>query len=92
MSRKKANADASGDMEVAAEGIPVALTPGDLEDEIGSLARELAQGHSDLVDQFQRYADMDAAEAAKAARTPRDRALGLVRTESPERLSWSTLS
>lgn len=92
MSRKKAKADTFEGMDIAAQGVPVPSTPGNWEDEIGSLARELARGHRDLIDQFQRYAGMGVAGAAAAARTPRDHALGLVRTESPERLSWSTLS
>src|SRR5215210_7512150 len=64
MSRKRENADASGGMDIAAEGVPVPPTPGNWEDEIGSLARELARGQRELIDQFQRYAGMEAVEAA----------------------------
>ena len=74
------------------EEIPVAPTSSDRDDEIGSLARELARGQSELIDQFQRYAGMEAAEAAEAARTPRDQALERVRTAPPDQLSWSTLA
>jgi hypothetical protein len=92
MSRKRTRADESQDVEPVVEGIPVAAASSDRGDEIGSLARELARGHSDLLDQFQRYAGMAAAEAAEAARTPRDHALERVRTAPPDQLSWSTLS
>jgi hypothetical protein len=92
MSRKRANADVSRDVEPVVEGVPVAATSGDPDDEIGSLARELARGQRELIDQFQRYAGMEAAEAAEAARTPREHALERVRTAPPDQLSWSTLS
>jgi hypothetical protein len=92
MSRKRTRADESQDVEPVVEGIPVAATSSDPDDEIGSLARELARGHSDLIDQFQRYAGMEAMEAAEAAHTPRDHALERVRTAPPDQLSWSTLS
>jgi hypothetical protein len=92
MSRKRTRADESQDVEPVVEGIPVAVTSGDPDDEIGSLARELARGHNDLIDQFQRYAGMEAAEAAEAAHTPHNHALERVRTAPPDQLSWSTLA
>jgi len=79
-------------MDVVVEEVGSAPTSSDRDDEIGSLARELARGHNDLIDQFQRYAGMTAAEAAEAARTPRDHALERVRTAPPDQLSWSTLA
>jgi hypothetical protein len=92
MSRKEANADVSGDMEVAVEGVRMTPTSSDRDDEIGSLARELVRGHRELIDQFQRYAGMGAAEAAEAASTPRDHAVERVRTAPPDQMSWSTLA
>ena len=56
------SADGSWDVESVLEGISVAATSGNPDDEIGSLARELARGQSDLIDQFQRYAGMEIAE------------------------------
>jgi hypothetical protein len=79
-------------MEVVVEEVGSAPTSCDRDGEIGSLARELARGHNDLIDQFQRYAGMEAAEAAEAARTPRDHALERVRTAPPDQMSWSTLA
>jgi hypothetical protein len=92
ISRTRENADASVDMDVVVEEVGSAPTFSDQDDDIGSLARELARGQRDLIDQFQRYAGMDAAEAAEAARTPRDRALERVRTAPLDQLSWSTLA
>jgi hypothetical protein len=92
MSRKRENAEAPVGMDVAVEEVGSTPTSRDRDDEIGSLARELARGHRDLIDQFQRYAGMDAVEAAEAARTPRDHALERVRTAPPDQLSWSTLA
>jgi hypothetical protein len=79
-------------MEVAVGEVESTLTSSDRDDEIGSLARELARGHRELIDQFQRYAGMEVVEAVEAARTPRDHALERVRTAPPEQLSWSTLA
>jgi hypothetical protein len=92
MSRKRTRADKSQDVEPAPACDREAPTSSDQDDEIVSLARELARGHRDLIDQFQRYAGMDAEEAAEAARTPRDHARERVRTTPPDQLSWSTLS
>jgi hypothetical protein len=65
---------------------------GDPDNEIGSLARELARGQNDLIDQFERYAGMATAAAVEAASTPRDHALERVQTVPPDRVSWSTLA
>ncbi len=92
MSRKRARAEALQDVEPAPERALAVPTAGALEDEIGSLARALARGHRDLVDQFQRYAGLGADEAAEAASSPRDRALDLAGTEPPERMNWTTLA
>jgi hypothetical protein len=90
--RTREDADAPGDMDVAVEEVESTPTSRDPDDDIGSLARELARGHMELIDQFQRYAGMEAAEAAEAARTPRDHALERVRTAPPDQLNWSTLA
>jgi hypothetical protein len=92
MNCKRANANASREVESASEGSPVPLKSGDPDEEIGSLARELARGHNELIDQFQQYAGMEVAEAAEAASTPRDQALERVWTATPEQMSWSMLS
>jgi hypothetical protein len=91
MSRKRAQTDASRNADPAPESVPAVSTSGDPA-EIGSLARELACGHRDLVDQYQRYAGMGPGEATEAALAPRDLALDRVRTEPPEQVSWATLS
>jgi hypothetical protein len=90
--RKRANADVSPEVEPVLEGISATAISGDRGDEIGSLARELARGQRELIDQFQRYAGMTAAEAAEAARTPRDQALERVRAAPPDQVNWSTLA
>jgi hypothetical protein len=97
MNRKEANAEAPNaeapvDMEIVVEEVWSAPTSSHRDDDIGSLARELARGQRELIDQFQRYAGTDTVEAAEAARTPRDHALERVRTAPPDQLSWSTLA
>ena len=72
--------------------MPVAPPSGDREDDIGSLARQLARGYAELVEAHRRSWGITPAEAEEKARMPRDRALEMVRTDPVEQMAWWTLA
>src|SRR5215217_8188610 len=92
MSTKSASPDASRDVESAPESIPAAPLIDHSEAEIGSLARQLARGYTELVESHRRSWGISPAEAVEKARMPRDRSLEMVRTEPVEQIAWWTLA
>jgi hypothetical protein len=59
---------------------------------LGSLAQELARGYAELVESYRRSWGIGTAEAEAKARTPRERALEMVRNDPPEQVTWWSLS
>jgi hypothetical protein len=79
-------------VEPAGQAGPNRATLADPRDELGSLAQELARGYAELIESYRRSWGIGTAEAEEKARTPRERALELVRTDPPEEITWWSLS
>jgi hypothetical protein len=92
MGRKGPPAGASQDADAVIERGAAALTSGDPEAEIGSLARQLAREYAELVEAHRRSWGITAAEAEEKARMPRDRSLEMVRMEPVEQIPWWMLA
>jgi hypothetical protein len=92
MRGRSANQDDVRRSEPAPEPVPAAPLIANQEAELGSLARELARGYAELVESHRRTWGIGTAEAEEKARTPRERALELVRSDPPEQMTWWRLS
>jgi hypothetical protein len=92
MSRKSVETESSRNVEPVSEEDLVGPSGDDCGDEIGSLARQLARGYTELVEAHRRSWGIAPAEAEEKARMPRDQALELVRTDPVDQIAWWTLA